>query len=125
MAFGTDINTIITGDSSLNTSTEGIYYENLPANFDLTKDWIVYSFKRTEQQDCLESKNIFQKYNITVRIYSTNTLVRESLGNYTIDLLNGSSSGNIQDIWFTGSSPATYLEKNVYIDELSFESFYF
>jgi len=124
MSYGSNIRTIMIGDSSLNAAVDGIFYEHLPDNFDLTKAWVVYTFSINSQQDCLDTKNVFHTYDLAVRVICNDTNTRESLSDYITDYLNGNDSDGIQDIWFVNSSPTNDLEKAIYANTLSFSSFY-
>lgn len=125
MSYGTDIKALFDADSSLNAAVQDVNYEHLPDNFDLTKDWVVYSFRVSGQSDCIDNKkNVFQNYELVVRVISDSTFKRESLSDYIVDLLNGNSYGGIKDIFFTSSSPTMDQEKAIYANSLTFDSVY-
>lgn len=125
MSYGSDLYTLINADSSLNSWCDGgIYYENLPDNFDLTKIWLAYSFNKAEQTNCLNGGSAFTTYNITIKIVSYDSDMLETISDYLVDYLNGSNQGNIMDVWFTGDNHTIDLEKGVYMNSLDFESFY-
>lgn len=125
MSYGSDLNTIMTGDSSLNALCDGgIFFENLPDNFDLTDAWIVYSFRRIGQQDCLTQKNTFTSYAITAKIVTYDSVLTETISDYLANYLNGISQGGIMDIWVTSDNHQIDLERGVYMNSLDFESFY-
>jgi hypothetical protein len=115
----------MTSDTSLNSyCTGGINYENLPENFDLTKEWIVYSFNKTSQISCLGSKASVTNYNITAKILSTNTVTIETINDYLVNYLNGNSYNGIQDILFTGDNHTLDMEKGVYVNSLQFDALF-
>lgn len=125
MSFGTDLNTVIQNDASLNDWCDGgIYFENLPDNFDLTKTWLVYSFRKSEQSNCLNSKKAYLTYQITVKIVTNDTIKNENVSDYLLTLFNGNDTGDIIDTWFTADSHSIDLEKGVYMNSLDFESYY-
>ena len=104
MSFATDLYGLMTADSSLNSTINGgINYENLPDNFDLSKKWILYYFRRTDQIDCMSIKNAYAQFEISVMIIVQNTTDLENLSDYTITYLNGKNAGGIIDINFTGN----------------------
>ena len=58
MAYQDDLYHIMTSDTSLNTLVNNrIFFETLEENYDITKDWIVFSFRKASQVDCINSKN--------------------------------------------------------------------
>ena len=125
MSFGSNFNTIIQGDSSLTGyCTGGIYYENLPDNYSLTKNWLVYSFQKSEQTNCLDSKNAYTTYALTCKLVCHDTGTLETISDYLTTLLNGSTEDGIQDITFRGDIHSVDLEKGIYINSLDFDSFY-
>jgi hypothetical protein len=125
MSFALDLRYLITVDSSLNTAVENrIYFENLEENYDITKDWIVYSFKKSSQQDCLTSTDVFTIYNVYIRLLSMDTVKINSLSDYIQDMLNNDSYGNIHDIRFVNDTHSFDLEKGQYSILLEFSSIY-
>lgn len=121
MSLISDLNTVMNADSSLNTNmTGGIYYENLPDNFDLTKKWIVYTLTATSQVNCLNSKNAYQTYDLNCLIICPDTTDVETNSIILTDYLNDKSSGSINDIMFTSDERNFDLEKNIYMNNLTF-----
>ena len=125
MSFGTNLTTIMQNDASLSGYlTGGIYFENLPDSYDLSKNWLVYSFRKSSQNDCLSQKNVYQTYDITAKIVATDTVMLETISDYLVDYLNGKTEGNIQDTWFVSDNHTIDLEKSVYMNSIDFQSFY-
>lgn len=74
MSFQTTLYTIMNGDSSVNSLINGgIYFDTLPVNFDLKKDWIVYNYSESERIDVLGQKNIITKYDLYVKVVTSDT----------------------------------------------------
>jgi len=125
MSYSADINTLFLADASLVAYCDGgIYYENLPDNFDLTDTWIVYSFRKNDQTNCLDSKNVYTTYQITVKIVASDTLVLETISDYLVEYLNDNEQGGIKDIWFTNDDHTVDLEKQIYMNSINFDSYY-
>jgi hypothetical protein len=125
MSYGSSLNTLMTGDASLNAlCTGGIFYENLPDNFDMTDTWIVYSYRRSEQRNCLNTKNAFTTYSVTAKIVTYDSEIMETVSDTLVSVLNGASEGGIRDIWLVADNHAVDLEKGIYMNSLEFESFY-
>jgi len=125
MSFATDLNYIMHNDSSLNSyCTGGIHYENLPENFELVRDWIVYSFNKYLQENCLDQKEAFTRYSIQLKIVANDTIQLETINDHTVDYLNNTIYGGIQDLMFTGDNHTVDLEKNIYMNTLQFDAIY-
>ena len=125
MSFSTDIKHVMTNDPSLNAwCTGGIYFENLPENFELTKYWIVYSFNKVSQTNCLDSNAAFTQYVITLKIIGTDTIQVESINDKIVNYLNGIEYNGIKDILFVGDNHTLDLEKNIYMNTLTFNSLF-
>jgi len=125
MSFATDIYAVMTGDSSLNSTINGgINYENLPDNFDLSKKWILYFFRISSQVNCLSTKNAYKLYALDVLLIEQNTEDLLSLTDYVINYLNGTEEGGIIDITFLNDAHSFDQEKNIYMNQLSFEVAY-
>ncbi len=125
MSFQSDFRTLIVADSSLNTALNNrIFFENIEENYDLTKDWVVYSIKKNEQSDCMNSKMAYLTYTIYLRILSTDTEKINSLGDYIQNYLNHKEQGGIQDIWFINDSHTIDLEKGQYSILQEYRAFY-
>jgi len=125
MSFQSDLRTLMVGDSSINTMVNNkIYYENLEENYDLTKDWIVYSFRKASEQDCINSKNAFTTYSIYVRILSASTITVSTLSDLIQNYLNHKEQGGIADVWMVNDSHNIDYDKKQYTILLEFGSFY-
>ena len=125
MAFSTDLYYLMNNDASINAwCTGGIHYEHLPENFEITNTWIVYSFNKVSQQNCLNSNNSFTTYNIVIKIVAQDTLRLELINDYVVDYLNGKSYQGFQDIVFTGDDHTLDLDKNIYMNSLNFTATY-
>ena len=124
MSFATDLNYLMTNDTSLNTYCEGgIMYENLPENFNLTKDWIVYSFNKASQMSCL-GNTFATNYNLTIKIISNSTIDLETISDHLVTYLNGNDYNGIIDIIFESDNHTLDLEKNIYMNTLQFNVIY-
>jgi len=125
MSFGTDLNTVMNADTSINTWCDGgIYFENLPDNFDLLKNWLGYSFRKNSQVDCINSRNLYRTYGITVKLVANDTHDLETMSDYVASYLNGKSYGNIIEIWFVNDTHSMDLEKGIYMNTLEFQGNY-
>ena len=125
MSFSVDLNYLMTNDPSINEWCDGgIQYENLPENFELTKDWIVYSFNKTNQGSCLNSSRAYTEYAIVIKIVSQDTFKLETMNDYLIEYLDGQTYNGIADILFTGDSHTLDLDKNIYMNTLNFNALY-
>jgi len=122
MSFATDLYALMLGDSSINAFITGaINYENLPDNFDLSKKWIVYHYRKSSQTDCLTIKNAYTTYELTVIPITQNTLDLVTITDDLIDYLNGKEQGSIVDVTFTGDGHSFDQEKNIYMNTLTFD----
>lgn len=125
MSFSRDIAYLMNNDASLNAWCDGgIHYENLPENFELTKDWIVYSFNKINQGSCLNSAPMYIEYALIVKIVARDTVKLETVNDYVMEYLDGKEYLGIQDILFTGDSHTLDLDKNIYMNTLNFNALY-
>lgn len=125
MSFATDLNYVMKNDASLNEwCSGGIYYENLPENFDIGKSWIVYSFNKVSQNSCLNSTPSFMTYALAVKVISNDTLIVEKINDRLVAYLDSNSYGNIYNFEFNGDNHSMDLEKNIYMNSLLFNVFY-
>ena len=129
MSFTTEINTVINADPSLNEYVDGgMHYENLIDNWLAdTNDntWIVYEHRKTEQSNCINNKNIFMTYALSVIVIqrNTNTMI-DVITNRLIEYLNNHESGNIVDIGFKNDQGGFNQQQNIYTNTLEFECVY-
>jgi hypothetical protein len=94
MSFREDLVTAITADSSVNLwATGGMKYNNLPTNFDITKNWLVFGFTEDGGIDTFANKNIVENYTLDIQLVSSNkdsindiyTILNTHLINYKED----------------------------------------
>ena len=125
MSFSTDLQYLMNNDASLNSYIDGgIHCENLPENFELVKNWIVYSFNKTGQQTCMSGGTAIMQYRLTVKIVATDTLELETMSDLLVQYLNGMTYGNIADILFVGDNHTLDLDKRIYMNTLDFDCLY-
>lgn len=124
MSFLLDFKNIITSDSSLNSSVEDICWEVLPENYDITKDWLVYSFRKASQADCMGQRTAYTTYQIMVRLLSPDTVKLNDLGDYIQNYLNDKEYGGIQNIWFSSDNHSADIDKGQYSITLEFSAIY-
>ena len=129
MSYAVDINSVLTSDPSLNSYADGgIHYENLIDNWLAETDddvWMVYSFNKTSQTDCITSKNIYMDYSLSITVIQRNTnteidIITDRLINY----LNNYGSGNIVDIGFVRDQGFLDQQRNTYNNTLEFQCTY-
>jgi len=125
MSFATTLNGIMTADTSLNTYCDGgIRYENLPTNFEIVKNWIVYSFNKDTAQNCMSGSAVFSKYLLAVKIVSTDTLVLETIGDRITYYLENIASNDTIDFSFVNDNHTLDLDKKIYMNTLQFDVLY-
>ena len=115
----------MTSDTSLNAYCDGgIRYENLPTDFEIVKNWIVYSFNRDTAQNCMSGNSVFSKYNLAVKIVATDTLVLETIGDRLTEYLEGTASTDAIDFSFVSDNHTLDLDKKIYMNTLQFDVLY-
>ena len=128
-SFAVDINTLLVADASLNGYADGgIHYENLIDNWLAeTNDelWIVYSFNKSEQGDCLNSKNIYMRYSLSISVIqrATNTMI-DIVTDRLIKYLNNYDSSTFIDIGFIRDQGYLDQQKGIYTNTLEFQCTY-
>jgi hypothetical protein len=123
--FGTDFWNLISNDASLNALSSKIFYEKLPDAYNLTDKWIVYTFRKVAQEDGLNNtKDFFSTYSIYIQVQDKTTDTLETICNSITNLLNGASSGDIQDIWFVNDNHQIDLDNNTYVNTLEYNAYY-
>lgn len=112
-------------DTSLNSYCDGgIYFENLPENFDLSDTWIVYSFNKQGQISCIGKAAALVEYILTAKIISPSTVTLEVVSDYLVSYLNRRKYEGILNISFAGDNHSLDLEKKVYMNTLQFSVLY-
>ena len=126
MSIGTELYTIMNADASINAafSTGGVYYENLPDNFDLKDKWLLYYFRKTSQMDVMTTKSAYDIYDLEVTILVQNTADVVSNTDLITTYLNGIESGGIIDIRFDDDGHSFDKEKGIYTNTMTFEIIY-
>jgi hypothetical protein len=124
MSFGTDIYATMIGDTSINAQVNGIYFENLPENCDLTKTYIVYSFKKEIGISTFVDQDLLSNYILYVNVITTDNDSLLSLSEYIQDYLTSIVNISIRFIDFVADSHSLDLEKNIYENRLEFNVIY-
>jgi len=125
MSFGTDLYHIMNNDASINSEIDGgIYYENLPDNFDITKKWILYHFLKSEQIGCLTNKKVATYFDVNVVLITQSTADLVTITDLLVNYLNDEEYGSIIDVTFENDGHSFDKEKNIYVNVLEFKSLY-
>ena len=125
MSFASDIYYVMTNDPSINALVNGgIHYEILRDNFNLTKKWIDYNFRRLEQVDCIGTKDVYTNYEVTTTIITQNSLDCVSISDLLVTYLNGAEYGGIIDIKLEDDGHVVEQEKNIFKNTLLFTAIY-
>lgn len=99
MSFQTTIKNIMLADTSVNSLADGgIYFDILPANFNLNKTWIVYNYIESERIDVLSEKNVITMYSFYVKVISPDTTKLLNISDEVNRYLVNYTSTNILDI---------------------------
>lgn len=99
MGFLSDITTLITSDTSTNSfATGGIKFEHLPVNWDLTKNWLVFSYVEAESIDTLDANHIGSSFVLEVELISPTLSEIQSLTPTLNSYLLNYRDDNIKDI---------------------------
>lgn len=130
MSFATEIYNVMISDSSLNSYVDGgIHSENLKDNWlaETNYDkWIVYDHNKSAQGDCMNSKNIYMTYSLSVLVIQRDTNDEiDIITDRLIEYLNNHESGNIYDIGFISDSKSFNQQQNIYSNTLEFVCTYF
>lgn len=124
MSWATDIYYIMTNDSSLNNSTAGIYFENLPDNADITEDYIVFTYRKDSETNVFGKKNVNSDYIIDVICISTSPYRLTTLSDMVSNYLNNVNYGGIKEINFQNDNRTKDLDEGVYLNTIEFKAFY-
>lgn len=120
-AFSVVFNTYLTGDTSLNSTINGgIFYENLPENFDLRKKWIVWTYNKGLPSFCNVGNIAYNNLYLAMKIICNDTTALESINDYMVNKLNGLEHEGIMDIQFQGDTHSMDLDKSIYMHTLNF-----
>ena len=114
MSFGTEIYSKMISSSSINSQVEGIYFEHLPENFDLTKTYIVFSFKKETGISTLQTQDLLKNYKLYVKTITPNNDTLLSLSDTLQTYLVGVVDSTIRYIEFIGDNHSLDLEKGIY-----------
>jgi len=126
MSFATEIYDVMTADTSLNSLVDGgIHYDNLIDNWlgdTSDEEWVVYSFRKSDQANCVRSKNVYMTYALTVIVIQRNTNTQiDTITDRLISYLNNHESGHIVDIGFKNDQGGFNQQQSIYTNTLEFE----
>lgn len=124
MSFSTEIRNLITSTTDISSHVDGIYYENLPDNYDKEKTWIVYSFNINNTEKCLNGSSLFKTYNLYIKVVTQDTLKLETISDIIINYLDGNGTLHIVDVIFQGDDHTMNLEEGIYMNTLQFNVIY-
>jgi len=127
MSFISDFKNIIESDTSLNTLITGdIKFDHLPEDWDITKNWLAWNYRISEQIDTLAENNNFSRYSIAITVTSIDSVVMNNICNVLKNYLNTKQTDKFIDIRFLSESKITTLSRtsNAYQDSLEFEAIY-
>ena len=125
MSWATDVYYIMTNDSSLNTSTGGVYFEHLPDDANSENDYIVYTYRKDNEINVLRQKNVMSEHTLYVIVISESPSRLASLSDYISEYLNNVDRyGGIKDIYFLTDNRTKELDEDIYQNTLEFRAIY-
>jgi hypothetical protein len=98
MSFATELYTLMTSNSSLNAGVTGIYFQNLPDNFDLKLKYIVYSSSLVDSIDHLAKNNEIDIYTLKVNIIAPDSNTVDTIVGFVRSYMDNLTSGKFRDI---------------------------
>jgi hypothetical protein len=124
MSFQTDLYSLIAGNSTLNAAVSGVYYQNLPDNYNPSLNCIVYITNLIDSIDSLTINNHIDIYELKFIVFSPSTksidditaIIRSSYDNY--------EGGKFRDFHLNGSEIAEDFEREQYISTYTYKIHY-
>lgn len=127
MAFSTELYDLLIADSSINAEITGdLTFGFLTKNRVIDKNWVVYSYDKTDQLNGLNVKNVLTRYTVSLILLSPNAADLMDLADSVIDYLNGNKTNAIRDLKSTGASTDVELAQGdgIHTKNLEFEAVY-
>jgi hypothetical protein len=125
MSFATSINTVLQGNTALNTAVSSrIYSNNLPDNLGVNLASIVFTYKKETGIHTLQDKNVLEDFALYVVIFSDDTVEIETIAALVRAFLDTYSDANLRDITFEGDSAGLDQDKERYFKVLEYKVIY-
>jgi hypothetical protein len=122
--FAIDIYNKMNGNSSINSLVSGIYFENLPDDSDLTKNWIVYTFNQINSISTLSIKNQLSEYNLQTNVLSPNNNTLNNIANQLNTYLLSVIDTSVRDIYLKDDQHSKDQEQGIYVNTLNYYVIY-
>lgn len=98
MSFADAINTVLQGDTALNTYLSGrIFSYNFPDNLDVSLPAIVFNYKKENGTHTLDKKNVLEDYALYIAIVAPTTEITEEIVPLVEAILDDYEDANIRD----------------------------
>ena len=124
MSFATDIQTLLTGSSAINSKVGGVYFQNLPDNTPVTATNIVYQFNLSDSVDILEQNNLMDIYTLDLILVAPNTQTIDELMTVIRTYLDNYDSVKFRDIKYQNSDQNTEGDRGQYTCSMTYKIIY-
>jgi hypothetical protein len=127
MSFASSINTVLNGNSSLNSqlwNADGstrIYAYNYPDNLDVNLSAIVFTYKKENGTHTLGAKNVLEDYSLYIVILSPDPGENETIADLVHSFLDEYQDANILDVTFDNDNNGEDQEKGRYFKVLEYK----
>jgi hypothetical protein len=127
MSFASEIATVMNANSTINALVDGIYRETTSTEFNATKNWIIYTYKRENDIAVLGNKNFISEYTFYTEVYTDSALDTETISELLRTYLNGFTSNTIRDITYLTETHSNLADANdniAYVNLMEFSVIY-
>lgn len=127
MSFASEIATVMNANSTINSLVDGIYRETTSTEFNATKNWIIYTYKRENDTAVLGDKDYMREYTLYVEIYTDSGLDTETISDLVRAYLTAYSSDTIRDITYLREAHTNLADANnnvAYVNLMEFNITY-
>ena len=106
MSFASELSTIMNANTTINKLVAGIYRDTLSNDFNVNKNWIIYSYKKGTGIGVLSDKEAIKVYSVYVEIYTSKAATTESISSQIVTYLTNYTSTTFRDISFVNETHA-------------------
>ena len=112
MSFASEIATLMNANSTINSSVDGIYRETTGTEFNASKNWLIYTYKRNNNLAVVGDKDFINSYTLYTEIYTDKSADTESISDLVRNYLITFKSDTIRDITYVDEMHSNLSDQN-------------
>ena len=112
MSFASELATLMNANTAINSTVDGIFRDTTGTEFNASKNWVIYTYKRDADIGVLSVKDLLKMFSLYVEVYTDKASDTESICEAMRAYLIGFNTDSMRDITFRNETHTNLADAN-------------